>query len=439
VTNATVVRPSRPREIQFGPLQLVGAPTSFKTIQTSIFWLCRRGSAFVNLHFGVRFLKIGYRLDNRKHNSTPSKVAGLQAVTVSSLFVCVLLRCLLLAARAQNNNDIEPVIVTAPDQSLVSPSLLSPSIKSVASRFIEIPGALRVFSSDEYLLGRGSYLEDFLPYVPGVLISSAQGSEDTKISIRGSSAQDDNIIGLGVIIDGMPLNQGDGEAYLQDLDLPSVKLVEVYRGADALRYGSLGLGGAVNFVTMIGRDAPPFEAWLSGGSFGFLEAGILSGWTSRPTDGFTTVSTHVVDGYRDHSEENSEKIFISLGDRITSSAENRLYFFWGRLAQNNPASLTAEQMLSNPTQTSPQSVDQDWNTDWEYFRLADQLVLKGNDWSFRVAAFYNHRNVLQRQEFDDDNPLGIVRYYSDDFGGDLAFESTADLFGLRNRFTAGLN
>lgn len=341
-----------------------------------------------------------------------------------------------LRASAQTNEGMQPLVVTAAEQ---FPSLTSPNIEAVTDRMLSTPGALSVVSPHNYQLGRGAYLDDFLAYEPGLLIASAQGTEDTKLSIRGSNAQDDNIIGLGVMIDDMPLNQGDGEAYLQDLDLRTVKFAEVYRGADALRYGSLGLGGAVNFATVTGRDAPPFEAWLSGGSYGFLEAGILSGWSNGPMDGLFTVSTHLVDGFRDHSQEDSEKIFISLGDRLSPSAENRFYFFWGRLSQNNPSSLSEEEMMSNPRQTDPQSIAQDWSTVWDYERLADQLVLKGSDWQFRVAAFYNHRNVLQRQEFDADNPIGIVRYYSDDFGGDLAFESTADLVGGRNRFTAGLN
>ena len=47
------------------------------------------------------------------------------------------------------------------------------------------------------------------------MIQSSQGSEDTKVSVRGSGAQEDDIIGLGILLDGVTLNQGDGEALLQ--------------------------------------------------------------------------------------------------------------------------------------------------------------------------------------------------------------------------------
>ena len=62
--------------------------------------------------------------------------------------------------------------------------------------------------------------------VPGVSITAAQGSEDTQISIRGSgNLENDTIAGTEMVVDGI-YNQGDGEAYLQDLDLNSVKFAE---------------------------------------------------------------------------------------------------------------------------------------------------------------------------------------------------------------------
>jgi iron complex outermembrane receptor protein len=320
----------------------------------------------------------------------------------------------------------------------VAPPQISPDAQTAKQRLSQIPGATSVATPKEFQLGRGAYLEDFLNYQPGLFIQSAQGSEDTKVSIRGSGIQSDDISGLAILLDGIPLNQADGEAFLQDLDLRTVKYAEVYRGADALRYGGITLGGAVNLVTMTGHDAPPLEAWSTAGSFGLLDGGLLSGWTMGSYDALLSVTNHTLDGFRDHSQENSQKVFISLGARIGDAAENRLYFFWDRLDQNNPASLTKQEMYSDPTQTTPQSIAQDWDTEWGYFRLVDRFAYTGDDWQLQLGAYYNHRDQLQRQEFDDGSLLGIVRFYSDDFGGDAAFESTAELFGQRNRFTLGI-
>lgn len=318
-------------------------------------------------------------------------------------------------------------------------SLLSPGFESAADRLSTVPGAVSIVPPDDFRLGRGSYLEDFLPYAAGVYIESEQGSEDTKVSIRGSGIQSDDIVGLEILLDGMNINQGDGEAFLQDIDLRSVKYAEIYRGADALRWGGATLGGAINLVTMTGRDAPPLEAWFTGGSYGFLEEGMLTGWSKGRTDIFFSVSNHTLDGFRDHSSENDEKFFLSLGSRISDSAENRLYFFYGRLNQDNPSSLTKEEMYANPQQTDAESVAQDWDTDWEYGRVVDRFVVKGDDWQLQMGGYYDHRDQLQRQEFDDEAPLGVLRFHSDDFGADDAYETTAELFGQRNRLTLGIN
>jgi iron complex outermembrane receptor protein len=317
-------------------------------------------------------------------------------------------------------------------------TLLSPDFESTAKRLQQIPGDVTAVSSQYFQTGRGSYLEDFIPYVAGVMIQSSQGSEDTQVSVRGSGIQTDDIAGLEVLLDGIALNQGDGEAFLQDLDLRSVKYVEIYKGADALRYGGITLGGAVNLVTLTGYDAPPLEAWGTAGSFGLFEEGFLSGWSKGPYDAFLSVSNHTLDGFREHSQENDQKLFLSLGDQINESAENRFYLFMGSLRQNNPDSLTKQEMYANPAQTSPESIAQDWDTNWDYFRLVDRFLIKGDDWQFQIGGYWNHRDQLQRQEYDSDNPIGIVRFYSNDFGGDATFDYTGDLFGQRNRFTVGI-
>jgi iron complex outermembrane receptor protein len=237
--------------------------------------------------------------------------------------------------------------------------------------------------------------------------------------------------------DGLPLNQADGEAFLHDIDLRTLKYIQVYRGADALRYGGVTLGGAVNMVTMTGRDAPPLEAWFTAGSFGFFNFGALSGWSNASFDMFLDASNQSTDGFRDHSQENTQKVFLSLGQKLGDNAENRLSFSFDDMRQNNPASLTKQQMYSNPQQTTPESIAQNWDTNWSYFRVADRFALKGDGWSFQLGVCYSYRDQFYRQEWDDDSPIGIRRFFSNDFGADASFESTAELFGQRNRLSLG--
>jgi len=45
------------------------------------------------------------------------------------------------------------------------------------------------------------------------------------------------------LMDGLNFNQGDGETILEDFDIAALSHAEVFRGANAFKYGALTLGG----------------------------------------------------------------------------------------------------------------------------------------------------------------------------------------------------
>ena len=319
-----------------------------------------------------------------------------------------------------------------------SPDLLSPSAEEAKARLQTVPAADSVYGSDDYYLGRHDYLEDFLRYQPGLVISSSRGAEDTHVSSRGSGQNNDDIIGLAILIDGIPINQGDGEAFLHDIDLSSSKYAEVYRGADALRYGNVTLGGAINLVSLTGREASPIGVEAAFGSFGYSQQSLSTGLSHGPWDLFAAVSDHVQDGYQDHSQENYQKVTFNVGYRLGDTAENRFYFFYGRLDQNNPAALDKDDLYANPRQTNPEAVQEQWDTRWNYYRLMDRFAVQGRDWTLQASLEWNHRQQEQRDEYEDDFRLGTVRFYSDDYAADVLFETNTGIFDHNNRFTAGV-
>ena len=86
-------------------------------------------------------------------------------------------------------------------------------------------------------------------------MQSENGVEISKVSIRGSGIEsDDEPLGVEFLLDGLSFNQGDGEAIIEDFDVSTLKYAEVYRGANAFKYGSLTLGGAINLVPFTGYD-----------------------------------------------------------------------------------------------------------------------------------------------------------------------------------------
>jgi len=365
------------------------------------------------------------RDSRRRENLAPRKGKSLAVAVAAFSF------CLLVSAIAQN--EFPAVIVVG------QPAEISPDLATQQSLLSRYAGAATILEPGDFNLSRGSYLSDYIRFVPGVLITSAQGSEDTQISIRGSgNLENDTIAGTELVVDGIPINQADGEAYLQDLDLNSVKFAEVYRGADAFRFGGVTLGGSMNFITYTGRDLPsPFNIRLSGGSFGLTEQSFQAGRASGPWDFYLSGIDHTLEGFRDWSQEDYQKLAASIGYRFNDSVQNRFYLFLGRLDQNNPSSLTKDEMNANPQQTEPESVQEKWNTHWTYLRLMDRFLIQGADWTLQVGAYWNYRQFQERQEFDEDTPLGTQKFWSDDFGGEIAFTATGDLLNQHNRFTAG--
>ena len=338
-------------------------------------------------------------------------------------------------APAQESDDATAgrVVVTGE-----SPDVLSPGIEEARANLQTVPAAASVYDAEDYRPGRHDYLEDLLRYQPGLVLSSSQGTEDTHVSSRGSGQNNDDIIGLAILVDGIPINQGDGEAFLHDIDLQSVKYAEVYRGADALRYGGVTLGGAINLVSVTGREAAPAAVGTSFGSFGYYQQTFSSGLSRGPWDLFAAFSNHIQDGYQQHSQENYQKVTLNLGYRVSDTVENRFYFYYGRLDQNNPAALDKDDLYADPRQTDPEAIQEDWNTRWNYYRLMDRFAVRGREWTVQVSLEWNHRQQEQRAEYEDDFRLGTVRFYSDDYAADVLFESNAALFGHRNRFTAGV-
>jgi outer membrane receptor protein involved in Fe transport len=85
-------------------------------------------------------------------------------------------------------------------------------------------------------------------------------AHESQLSIRGSGLRNNfHLRGVTILLDGLPYGAAAGFSDFESLELLDVKRVEVYKGANALRYGGGALGGAINLITKTGFDAGRFE------------------------------------------------------------------------------------------------------------------------------------------------------------------------------------
>src|SRR5262245_30965727 len=273
----------------------------------------------------------------------------------------------------------EEVIVTGEGTG----SLISVPPEEAARQKTEIPGAFTLKAHDDMDLGRASNFEDLLQRTPGVFLQSENGMEVSKISIRGSGiTSEDEPLGAMFLMDGLNYNQGDGETILEDIDVAVINYAEVFRGADAFKYGALTLGGAINFVPFTGYNAVPFQVRLEGGSYGFFRGDMSGGALQGQFDEFGAIDFREREGYREHSRENTEIFFTNLGYKFSDQVENRFYLTLDRFNRNLPGGLTKSEMENDPTMANPLAVAQDWNKSLSSIRVADKLTIQTEEIQF---------------------------------------------------------
>jgi iron complex outermembrane receptor protein len=337
---------------------------------------------------------------------------------------------------SSNAAETEAVTVTGE----ATESLTSVSPEESAKQKTQVPGAFAVKTADDMELGRTSNFQDLLQRTPGVFLQSENGSEVSKISIRGSGiTSEDEPLGVMFLLDGLTFNQADGETILEDFDVASLSYAEVFRGADAFKYGALTLGGAINLVPLTGYNAAPFQVRLEGGSYSFFRGDMSGGAVQGKFDEFGTIGFRSREGFREHSREDTEILFADLGYKFNDQVENRFYLTLDRTNRNLPGGLTKSELEDDPSQANPLAIAQDWNKELSNVRLADRLSIRTEEIELDVGAYWFHHDIENRGFFSPDFRQGIEQLYSDNFGGNLNFVSRHELFGRRNILTIGLS
>src|SRR5262245_52857710 len=168
-----------------------------------------------------------------------------------------------------------------------------------------VPGGTGIVTEREIERTRAANLKDAIEFVPGVMIRPRFGAADeSQLSIRGSGLRNNfHLRGVNVLIDGFPYGNADGFSDFESLELLTTKRIEIYKGANALRFGANSLGGAINMVTKTGYDAGLVDLASEFGSYGYYNQYLATGQVYGPFDIYVGNSILGLDGYREHSEQ----------------------------------------------------------------------------------------------------------------------------------------
>lgn len=305
--------------------------------------------------------------------------------------------------------------------------------ESAAENLAQVAGGTSLVDSESYKSGRAATLQDALGYVPGVFVQPRFGSDEARLSIRGSGVQRTfHLRGIKLLQDGVPINQADGGGDFQAIDPLALDYIEVYRGANALQYGSTTLGGAINFVSPTGYSAPLIQGRFEYGGFGYMRDQVSSGYAKGPFDYYISLSEVRQDGYRNHAEQWTKRLFSNYGVRWNESAETRFYLSLVDSKSKLPGSLTAAQFESNPKQAAVGSVTQNQKRDFDLVRLAVKTAFQGNGQLLELSTFWVRKDLF--------HPIfQVINQISDDLGGSIRYQNENELFDHKNIFTFGFN
>ncbi len=294
------------------------------------------------------------------------------------------------------------------------------------------PGGVEVVPDTAWKDGPSRTVKDMLDWVPGVIVQP-RWAPDARISIRGSGlSRNYGNRGINLFMDGIPINSSDGLFDMFEIDPSAYRYVEVFKGANALRFGANALGGAINFVTPSGRDASPFEARFDAGSFGFVRGQASTGGARGPYDWFISGSAQREDGYREHSRGQIERGNANFGYRFNEDAETRFYVNANSWLARLPGELTKAQAMNTPRMANPVFVLLDQQRNIDSVRVANKTTLRFDTTTVELGAFTHQRKV--------DHPIyRVLDYDVSDYGGFARATDDRMIGGFRNRLVAGVN
>lgn len=200
--------------------------------------------------------------------------------------------------------------------------------------------------------------EEVLKTVPGVNIIGDMGlSNRPNISIRGSWGRRSKKVLL--MEDGTPAAPAPyiapGAYYNPVSD--RITSMEVYKGADMLRFGPNNMYGAINYITALPPQKPELRVKLAGGQRNY-QTGLLSyGGTWNNLGALVEGVYKKFDGFTNNSSVDllnlNAKIFARLSDNQS------LYFKVSSQHENNQASLSSQTPFTFETDPTQNPLDAD--------------------------------------------------------------------------------
>jgi iron complex outermembrane receptor protein len=290
------------------------------------------------------------------------------------------------------------LFVAAPAQSALSQDSKKdtleykyPEVVVTAPRMVlplkEIPFATSIVGQEAIKnLPRAIAMDEPMKLVPGVKVDNQANGSRVHLSIRGQGILTERgIRGIGILLDGIPLNDPTGFAPdFFDVDYSTVERIEVLRGPAASLYGGSASGGIINIITQNAPNAPlSGDASAMGGSNGFWKGFGQFGGSANAINYRVSFSRSMGDGYRDHTHFQINNIYGKATYTPSASLQLTPIISRSESYHENPEGINLDQYNENARQANGDAIPYN-----EY--LATNRTSYGLTGSFR----FNDKNAI---------------------------------------------
>lgn len=340
----------------------------------------------------------------------------------------------ILIADHTEEHTMETVVVEDKALDLSVPDRLLTPQEAEKMMIDSTPGGVGFVDEEQIEESRANTLKDMLNYVPGVIVRNRYG-DDSQLIIRGSGLRSNfHLRGVTVLMDGYVYGNADGFSDLETIEPLTLKYIEIFKGANSLRFGGNTLGGAINFVTKTGYDAGLIEARSQVGSFGYFKNYLGTGQVYGPFDFYTGLTdTELLDPYRKHGKQARRRAYGNFGYEADDGTSYRLDVTYVRNEENYSGALTFREYKDNPRQANPESVLYDEGRFYDYYRIAFGVRKPiGTNQAVELLTQFNITNM--------DHPLSFAVLDMDTYnaGAELRYLYNTNIGGMLNNLTMGV-
>lgn len=294
-------------------------------------------------------------------------------------------------------------------------------------------GAVGLVTSRDIQRTSGIFLPSFVNLIPGVRVEMRTVAAGNRIVIRGYGNQTNfNGVGYKAYLNDIPLTDGDGTTFLDDVDFSTLSRVEVLKGPASSFYGN-ALGGVVNFYT---ERAPIGKTSLSqqvlAGSYGLLRTNTSLKTGSDNSSLNVNFGHQVYDGFRLHGR--SKKDFLTITNDTYLSPNRSMSVFVG---YTNSYDLLSGQVDSLNLFARPDTAEVAYIANNASIKTESVRVGVGHQYQFSNRFSNKTTLFVGGQVIDQPFAAGVNKTSKVKFGGRTVFTYANEASTWRPTLTLG--